>query len=439
MTVDARIVSLQGRQIFDSRGRPTVEVDVALSGGATGRASAPSGASTGRYEAHELRDGDPSAYGGRGVRNAGRHVDGEIASALAGRSASDQALIDTLLRDLDGTENLGRLGANAVLATSLAVCRAAAHAHAMPLYRHIACLAGNEELSLPMPMINILSGGAHAGRSMDVQDFLIVPVAANDFGDALRMALGVRHAADEVLARRGLKTLLADEGGLSPGCKTADDAMDIVTEAIVAAGYEPGRDIAIAIDVAASELFAYGAYELRNEGRRLTSEQMITMVAGWLERYRVISIEDALHQDDWENWARLTSVAANVQLVGDDLFATNPSRIAHGIRMRAGNAVLIKPNQNGTLSGTLDALAQARSGGFTTIVSARSGETEDPFIADLAVGTGAGQIKIGSVRTSERMAKYNRLVRIAQDRTIPFAGAHCFGGLRPRPTAWAAC
>lgn len=432
MNAGTRIVSLRGRQIFDSRGRPTVEVEVGLSGGATARASAPSGASTGRHEAHELRDGDPSAYAGHGVRKAVDNVDGEIANALIGSNASDQAMVDALMRDLDGGDSLDRLGANAILATSLAVCRASARAHATPLYRYIASLAGNANLSLPMPMVNILSGGAHAGRSMDLQDFLIVPIGAGSFGEALQMVLEVRQSATKLLAGRGLPTLLADEGGLSPGCKTATEALEILTEAIVAAGFAPRRDIAIAVDVAASELFVAGAYELRNEERQLSSVEMIAMAMHWLDRYPVVSIEDALHQDDWDNWAKLTSAAASVQLVGDDLFATNVSRIAHGIRVGAANAVLIKPNQNGTLSGTLDALAQARRGGFATIVSARSGETEDSFIADLAVGTGAGQIKIGSVRTTERMCKYNRLIRIGEDSAVPFSSIRRFGRASPR-------
>jgi enolase len=273
-----------------------------------------------------------------------------------------------------------------------------------------------------MPMVNILSGGAHAGRSMDLQDFLVIPVGAQTFEDALRMVLRVREAADAVAVRRGLPTLLADEGGLSPACRSAEAALDLLMEAIQTAGFEPGHHVAIALDVAASELFAGEKYKLRNEGRLLSREEMIETVLDWLRRYPVISVEDALHQDDWDGWTKLTSSAASAQLVGDDLFATNLSRIEHGIRAHAANAVLIKPNQNGTLSGTLAAVSQARRAGLATIVSARSGETEDAFIADLAVGTGAGQIKIGSVRTSERLAKYNQLLRISEDPAIPFSG-----------------
>jgi enolase len=420
MSAATNIASVHARQVFDSRGRPTVEVEVALQGGAVGRASAPSGASTGRHEAHELRDGDPSVHAGRGVQKAVTAVRSEIARSLAGKDASNQAAIDALMRALDGTESLDRLGANAVLATSLAVCRASACAQAMPLYRYIALLAGNSNPSLPIPMVNILSGGAHATRGMDLQDFLVVPIGARSFDEALRMALDVRRAADKVLARHGMPTLLADEGGLSPGCKRVVDALDLMVESIRTAGLRPGRDAAIAIDVAASGLFVAGKYELRNESVRLSSEEMISAVLEWRQHYPVISVEDALHEDDWDGWARLTSAVRSLQIVGDDLFATNVARIQKGIRIGAANTVLIKLNQNGTLSGTLDAIAQAARGGFATIVSARSGETEDSFIADLVVGTSAGQIKIGSVRTSERMAKYNQLVRIGEDVSVSY-------------------
>ena len=422
-----RIVAIRGRQIFDSRGRPVVEAEVSLAGGAVGRASVPSGASTGRHEAHELRDGDPSMHEGRGVLRAVAHVDGEIAQLLSGRDARDQAGIDTSMRALDGTANLERLGANAVLAVSLAVCRAAALAESLPLHRYIAALASNDAPMLPMPMVNILSGGAHAGRSMDVQDFLVVPIGAKRYADALRMALDVRRAAQILLSRRGVTTLLADEGGLSPGFRSAAEALELMVAAIDSAGLSPGRDAAIAIDVAASELFDAGAYDWPREGRRLSREDMISIVDAWRRHYPVISVEDALHEDDWEGWTRLTETAGDLQLVGDDLFATNIDRIDRGIRTRAANAVLIKPNQNGTLSGALDAIAHARRNGLATIVSARSGETADAFIADLAVGSGAGQIKIGSVRSSERMTKYNRLLRIAEDSVLPFASVPARG------------
>jgi len=421
MSGPTAIASIHARQVFDSRGRPTVEADVVLHGGAAGRASAPSGASTGRHEAHELRDGDPQVHAGRGVLKAVAHVNGEIAQALAGCDAADQAAVDARLRALDGTPDLGRLGANAVLAASLAVCRAAAAAQALPLHRHIAALAGNRQPALPMPMVNILSGGAHASRGMDLQDFLVVPVGAASIDQALRMALDVRLAAQRLLAERGHSTLLADEGGLSPQCKLAGEALQLMVDAIRAAGLTPGRDAAIAIDVAASELFAAGAYELRNARLRLSANQMIAAVARWHRDYPVVSVEDALHQDDWDHWTRLGASVAGLQLVGDDLFATNAGRLREGVRRGAANAVLIKLNQNGTLSGTLEVMALARQAGYATVVSARSGETEDAFIADLAVGTGAGQIKIGSVRNSERMAKYNQLLRIAEDPALPFA------------------
>ena len=421
MSADTRIASIAARQIFDSRGRPTVAVDVVLRDGSIGRASAPSGASTGRYEAHELRDGDPSEFDGRGVRGAVANVDNEIAALLSGRDASEQRGIDAALRDADGTDNLRRLGANAVIATSMAVCRASANAHGVPLYRYIATLVQNERPSLPMPMVNILSGGAHARRGMDVQDFLVVPVSARDYEEALHHVLRVRAAADRVAERRGIPTLLADEGGLSPGCKRVGDALDLLMESIEEAGFAPGTDIAIALDVAASELFADGCYRFRNESLTLSSAEMIAMVLDWQRRYPIISIEDPLDQDDWENWSALRSAAPALQLVGDDLFATHLARIERGIELRAANAVLIKLNQNGTLTGTLDALATAQRAGFATIVSARSGETEDAFIADLAVGTSAGQIKIGSVRNSERLAKYNRLSEIHREFSSGFA------------------
>lgn len=421
MSSSTDIVSVCGRQIFDSRGRPTVEVEVTLRGGTLGRASAPSGASTGRHEAHELRDGDPSVHAGRGVQRAVSHVNGEIARHLVGKNASDQGMIDALMRTLDGTEHLSRLGANAILATSLAVCRASAAAHDMPLYRYLAILAGNCTPSMPMPMVNILSGGAHAARGMDLQDFLVVPVGAQSFGQALQFALDVRAAADRLASERGLPTLLADEGGLSPGFPHTADALAFMVDVFQAAGLTPGRDAAIAVDAAASGLHVAGAYELRNAGLRLSRDEMIAAVVDWCRRYPVVSVEDALHEDDWDGWTRLTSSIGDLQLIGDDLFATNVARIRQGVHTHAANAVLIKLNQNGTLTGTLDAMAQARRGGFATIVSARSGETEDAFIADLAVGTGAGQIKIGSVRTSERLAKYNQLIRIGEDISIPFA------------------
>ena len=428
MTTSSRIARVFARQILDSRGRPTVEVDVELAGGAIGRACAPSGASTGRHEVWELRDCDPSLFEGRGVSRAVGHVDTEIAGALSGLDAASQEEVDRRMVELDGTSNLARLGANAVLATSLAVCRAAAIGAGLPLYRHIAALAGSPRVTMPMPMVNILSGGAHARRSMDFQDFLAVPVSAQTYSEALEMVCRVRSAASELLAADGRTTLLADEGGLSPGFKRAEAALDFMLEATLRAGLHPGSDVAIAIDVAASELFSAGLYDLRGEGRQLGGEAMVGFVADLVRRFPVISVEDPLDQDDWDHWRRATLAMSHIQLLGDDLFATNRPRVGMGVERRVANAVLIKVNQNGTLTGTLDVIAAARAAGYATVVSARSGETEDPFIADLAVGTGAGQIKIGSVRSSERLAKYNQLLRIEQDPNLDFAGKSGIAG-----------
>jgi enolase len=417
------IRTVHGRQIFDSRGRPTVEVDIVLDTGATARASVPSGASTGTHEAHELRDGDQSVFGGLGVTAAVDHVNGEIAAALRGHDVDDQRAIDERLRDLDGTPTLSRLGANAVLGTSLAVCRASAVASGLPLYRRIAELANVDEPVLPMPMVNILSGGLHAGRGMDVQDFLAVPVSATSALEAIHLTSRVRTAAATLCAERGLPTLLADEGGLSPGCRTGEEALELITQSIEAAGLRPGTDIAIAIDVAATSLYDSNAgdYHLRRQERHLSTAEMIDMVSSWVDRFAIVSIEDPLDEDDWAGWQTLTKrLGHRVRLIGDDLFTTNSQRLAQGIARGVANGVLVKVNQNGTLTGTLDVVAEARAAGYAPVVSARSGETEDDFLADLAVGTAAGQIKIGSVRNSERLAKYNQLVRIAEDSTLGF-------------------
>jgi len=432
MSSSSHITRSFARQVLDSRGRPTVEVDVELAGGSTGRACAPSGASTGRHEAWELRDGDASRFAGLGVSRAVGHVVTEIAGALSGLDAASQAVVDRRMIELDGTANLGRLGANAVLATSLAVCRAAAGAAGLPLHRYIAALAGSPAMTMPMPMVNILSGGAHAGRSMDLQDFLVVPVAAATYSEALEMVGRVRSAAGELLAAEGRTTLLADEGGLSPGYDRAETALELMVAAILRAGLRPGPDVAIAIDVAASELFTAGRYDLKGERRQFDGEAMVGFVAELVRRFPVISVEDPLDQDDWDHWRLATLALPHAQMLGDDLFATNRTRIAAGIDRGVANAVLIKVNQNGTLTGTLEAIAAARAGGYSTVVSARSGETEDPFIADLAVGTGAGQIKIGSVRSSERLAKYNQLLRIEEDATLVFAGTSGIAGQSKR-------
>jgi enolase len=421
----AKIVSIRGRQILDSRGRPTVEVDVALDDGSMGRAAVPSGASIGSSEAYELRDGDPEDYAGLGVKNAVGHVNGEIAEELRGADALDQQDIDGSLVALDGTPQLRRLGANAILGCSLAAARAAATSRGTTLFEYIRSLAGGGSLSLPMPMVNILSGGLHAARGMDVQDFLAIPSSATSIEQAIRNVARIRAAAAEILAGRGMSTLLADEGGLSPGFKTAREALQLMVDATEKAGFRPGVDMAIAIDVAATALYdrETGEYHLRREGRRVSSTAMIAMVEGWISEFPIVSVEDALDEEDWQGWRALTQeVGSRIRLVGDDLFATNRERLSRGIRENCANGVLVKLNQNGTLTGTLQVIAEAKKSGYAPVVSARSGETEDSFIADLAVGTGAGQIKIGSVRCSDRLAKYNQLIRIEEQSGAPFAG-----------------
>jgi enolase len=418
------IRAVHGRQVFDSRGRPTVEVEVTVDDGTVARASVPSGASTGTTEAHELRDGDDALFNGLGVLNATNHVNREISATLAGHDVFDQGGCDAVLRDLDGTPNLARLGANAVLGTSLAVCRASAAVANQPLYRRIAELAGVSQPTLPMPMVNILSGGLHAGRGMDVQDFLAVPVSASNMFDALRLVGKVRDAATQVCAERGLPTLLADEGGLSPGCRTGREALELLVAAVERAGLTPGVDIAIAIDVAAASLFDANSrtYQLRREGRSASAEEMIEMISSWVDDFPVISVEDGLDEEDWQGWRALTNaLGRRVRLVGDDLFTTNLDRVERGIAEGCANGVLIKVTQNGTLTGALEVIAAARKASYAPVVSARSGETEDDLLADLAVGTAAGQIKVGSVRNSERLAKYNQLLRIAEDTSLEFS------------------
>jgi enolase len=417
----AAIRSVRGRQILDSRGRPTVEAEVTLEGGARAVASAPAGASRGSAEAFELRDADLAHFEGRGVRAAASNVGGELGRALSGHDARDQAGVDTLMREVDGTPQLSRLGGNAILAISIAVARAAAMALGQPLHLRLAELAGTSEPRMPMPMVNILSGGLHAGRGMDVQDFLVIPVGASSYGEALEWACRVRDAAARLCSERGLPTLLADEGGLSPGFADSIEALDLMVRAIEGAGLHAGEDVAIALDIASSSLVdETGKYRFARAGRRMTSTGMIDLLGDWASRYPIVSIEDGLHEEDWAYWPTLTTGLGHIQLIGDDLFATQPARIGRGIAEGAANAALIKINQNGTLTGTLEAMAIARDGGMACVVSARSGETEDSFIADLAVATGAGQIKIGSVRNSERMAKYNQLLRL-EEQDLPFA------------------
>ena len=435
MATAARIEMVHARQILDSRGRPTVEVEITLTSGIVARASVPSGASTGSHEAHELRDGDPADYAGLGVHRAVASVRGEINTVLRGFDAGNQRGLDTLLRELDGTPSLSRLGANAVLGTSLAACRAAAAALHQSLYRRIADLAGVARPSVPMPMVNILSGGLHAGRGMDVQDFLVIPASAGGIEEALRMGERVRSAGMVALTARGLPTLLADEGGLSPGCASSREALSLMVEIFERAGLEPGVDAVIAIDVAAHSLLDTSAqadtqranggaptYVFAREGTTRSTAEMLAMYSEWVADFPVVSIEDGLDEDDWTGWAQLTSeLGERITLVGDDLFTTNPDRVRRGIDEVAANGVLVKVNQNGTLSGTLDVVRIAREAGYQPVVSARSGETEDDFLADLAVGTAAGQIKVGSLRTSDRLAKYNQLIRISEDRSLEFA------------------
>jgi enolase len=425
------IVQVRAREILDSRGRPTVEADVVLQNGAEGRGVSPSGASTGTNEAHELRDGDPDWYQGRGVGRAVANVNGEIASAVKGLDALDQAALDARMVQLDGSDRLDRLGANGVLAVSLAAVRAAAAAERRPLHERIAELSKSIP-SMPMPMVNILSGGLHAGRGMDVQDFLIQPVGAKDYRTALHWIIKVRQTAADLMAADGLPTLLADEGGLSPGYVDSVQALDLTVRAIEAAGLRPGEDVVIALDVAATSLVDNGAYRLQRAGKTLGTAEMIELVTGWVARYPIRSIEDALGEDDWAGWKILTDKLPNIQLVGDDLFTTNPGRIAKGVAEGVANSVLIKVNQNGALSGTLEAMALARAANYAPVVSARSGETEDDFIAHLAVGSGAGQIKIGSVRNSERLAKYNTLLRLDDLYELPYAGPSGLSGLSGR-------
>jgi len=430
--MSTRLRSLRARQILDSRGRPTVEVDAVLDDGSFGRASVPSGASTGAAEAHELRDGDASRYAGLGVLKAVTNVNEEIAATLAGFDVEDQRGLDDRLRSLDGTPQLKRLGANATLAVSIAACRAVAASQGQQLYQRIARLAGVARPTLPLPMTNILSGGLHAGRGMDVQDFLAMPVRAQSADEAIHLLSRVRNAATDVARAHGLPTLLADEGGLSPGFETGRMALQMMIEAIERAGLRPGEDIGIAIDVAASSLKGpNGSYRLAREGRDCRSAEMIEMLAGWVEEFPVVSIEDGLDEEDWPGWRRLSErLGAEVQLVGDDLFTTNPERLGRGIREGIANGVLVKANQNGTLTGTLDVIAQAKAAGYATIVSARSGETEDAFMSDIAVGAAAGQIKIGSLRTSSTVAKYNQLLRIEEHSAAGFAGGAALAGAR---------
>jgi enolase len=424
-----KIEQVLARQIFDSRGRPTVEVDVVLDNGVMGRGCAPSGASTGHHEAVELRDQDAQVFGGLGVTKAVRNVQVEIAPALRGMAVAQQQEIDACLVALDGTKDLSRLGANATLATSIAVCRAAATASGLPLHSYINSMVPDRSMSMPMPMTNILSGGAHASCGMDIQDFLAVPISARSYNEALTMVNEVRSAASRLAEQRNLPVLLADEGGLSPGFPDPTSALDLMMEAFEEAGYTPGKDLVIALDIAASEFYVEGNYNLARQGKSLSGSEMVAFVRDLVYAYPIVSIEDPLDQDDWVHWQALMTQLPECQILGDDLFVTSAERIGMGIAQGAANSALIKINQNGTLSGTLEAMRSAWSGGFSTVVSARSGETEDSFIADLAVATGAGQIKIGSTRNSDRLAKYNQLLRIEEMDELPYAGIKALAGI----------
>jgi enolase len=422
----APIERIHGRQILDSRGNPTVEAEVTLASGAIGRAAVPSGASTGEFEATELRDGG-SDWGGKGVSQAVANVNGEIAEALAGSDAADQAAIDRAIIDLDGTGNKSRLGANAVLGVSLAAARASAAEAGEPLYRY---LGGADAHVLPVPMMNVLNGGAHADNSVDFQEFMVVPTGAASFAEGLRMGAEVFHALKRQLASRGLATAVGDEGGFAPDLESNRAALDLLVEGISAAGYEAGKDVHIAVDPAVSEIHTEGAYVLEHEGRSLSSEELVSYWEETLQDYPIVSIEDGMDEEDWEGWKLLTErIGERCQLVGDDLFVTNPERLRRGISEGVANSILIKVNQIGTLTETLEAIAIARDAGYTAVMSHRSGETEDTTIADLAVATGVGQIKTGAPSRSDRVAKYNQLLRIEEelDGAASYPGIGAFG------------
>ncbi len=425
----AKIVKAVGREILDSRGNPTVEADVRLDDGSIGRAAVPSGASTGEHEAVELRDGEKSRYLGKGTRKAAQHINGEIAAAIKGMDATRQAEIDRKMIQLDGTPNKGRLGANAILAVSMAVARAAATSKKTPLYRF---LGGDSAFLLPVPMMNILNGGAHADNSVDFQEFMIAPFGAPNFADALRMGAEVFHTLKNVLKKKGYSTAVGDEGGFAPNLKSNNEAPETILEAITQAGYRPGIDIGLALDPAASEFYdsSKGKYVFKKSDKsERSSEQMVEFWANWVRQYPILSIEDGMAEDDWKGWKLLTdTLGKKIQLVGDDLFVTNTERLARGIRERIANSILIKVNQIGTLTETLDAMRMAKEAGYTCVVSHRSGETEDTFIADLVVATGAGQIKTGSASRTDRIAKYNQLLRIEEElgTSAKFAGRKAF-------------
>jgi enolase len=407
------IVDIIGREIIDSRGNPTVECDVLLESGVMGRAAVPSGASTGSREAIELRDGDKSRYLGKGVLKAVEHINTEIAEAVLGLDASEQAFLDKTLIDLDGTDNKGRLGANAMLAVSMAVARAAAEEAGLPLYRYF---GGMGAVQLPVPMMNVINGGAHANNNLDIQEFMILPVGAPTFREALRYGAEVFHALKKILHDKGISTAVGDEGGFAPSVASHEEAIQLILQAIEAAGYTAGEQIALGLDCAASEFFKDGKYHLEGEGLSLSAEQWTDMLATWVDKYPIISIEDAMGEGDWDGWKHLTErLGKKVQLVGDDLFVTNTKILKEGIEKNIANSILIKINQIGTLTETFAAIEMAKRAGYTAVISHRSGETEDNTISDIAVGLNAGQIKTGSMSRSDRMSKYNQLLRIEED------------------------
>ena len=409
----SEIIDIHAREILDSRGNPTVEVDVTLEDGSLGRAAVPSGASTGAYEAHEQRDGDKARYLGKGVLKAVDAVNGEIFNELAGLDATEQRMIDMLMIDLDGTENKSRLGANAILGVSMALAKAAAESSAMPLYRYV---GGPNARVLPTPMMNIINGGAHADNPIDIQEFMVMPVSAESLSESVRMGAEVFHALKKTLSDAGHNTNVGDEGGFAPNLASTDEAIGFVMKAIEKAGYKPGEDMALALDAASTEFYKNGKYELAGAGKSLGSDEFATYLADLCARYPIISIEDGMAEDDWDGWVALTeSIGDRVQLVGDDLFVTNPDRLSIGLQKGAANSILVKVNQIGTLSETLDAVELAHLHGYTAVMSHRSGETEDTTIADLAVATNCGQIKTGSLSRSDRIAKYNQLIRIEEE------------------------
>jgi enolase len=424
------IVDIVGREILDSRGNPTVECDVLLESGVMGRAAVPSGASTGSREAIELRDGDKSRYLGKGVLKAVEHINTEISEAVLGLDASEQSFLDKTLIDLDGTDNKGRLGANAMLAVSMAVARAAAEESGLPLYRYF---GGMNACQLPVPMMNVINGGAHANNNLDLQELMIIPVGAPSFREAVRYGAEVFHALKKIIHDKGMSIAVGDEGGFAPNVPNHEAAIQMILEAIIAAGYTPGAQIAIGLDCAASEFYKDGKYELEGEGLSLTGEQWIDMMSTWVDKYPIISIEDGMAEGDWDGWKLLTDrLGQKVQIVGDDLFVTNTKILKEGIDKGIANSILIKINQIGTLTETFAAIEMAKRAGYTAVISHRSGETEDSTIADIAVGLNAGQIKTGSMSRSDRMAKYNQLLRIEEDLgdVAQYPGRSAFYNLR---------